>query len=184
MVLAMTLSTTVLLATGTPTKVKADQSSVTWEGKKVLGSHQGDITVKDGTLDFDGDVLVGGTFTIDMSTINCTDLSAGQGKEKLEGHLASDDFFGIATHPTATFTITKVVSRGKMGEYKIVGNMTIKGKTNEVKFNAVVKDGMAKADITLDRTEYDIRYGSGSFFDSLGDKTIYDEFDLSIALAY
>lgn len=182
--LIMTLTASALLATGTPKDVKVNESQLTWKGKKVLGSHEGTIAVQSGTLDFDGDMLVGGTFTIDMTTINCSDLKPGQGKEKLEGHLASDDFFGAATFPTATFVITKVSSRGKAGEYRIVGNMTIKGKTNEVKFNAIVKDGMAKADITLDRTEYDVRYGSGSFFDSLGDNTIYDEFDLSVALAY
>lgn len=180
--LALALGATTLMANGVP--VKADKSSVTWKGYKVLGSHSGSVAIKEGTLEFDGDVLTGGSFVIDMSSIACSDLTPGEGKEKLEGHLKSPDFFGIENYPSALLEITKVVSRGKPGDYKIIGNLTIKEKTNPVKFNAVVMDGLAKADIKIDRTEYDVRYGSGSFFDNLGDNTIYDEFDLSIVLAY
>jgi polyisoprenoid-binding protein YceI len=106
----------------------------------------------------------------------------GGGKGKLEGHLKSDDFFGVAAHPTATIKFTKVVSRGVAGEYKITANITIKNITKEIKFNATAKDGTANATIKLDRSDFDIKYGSGSFFDNLGDKTIYDEFDLAITL--
>ena len=128
--------------------------------------------------------LVGGIFTIDMTTIACLDLS-GEYQGKLEGHLKSDDFFGVEKYPTATFVITKAVPQGP-GKYKVIGNMTIKDKTEEVQFNASVeeRDGKvtASATITLDRSKYDVRYGSGSFFDNLGDKTIYDDFDLTVNL--
>ena len=119
-----------------------------------------------------------------MTTLISTDLT-GNSKGKLEGHLKSDDFFGVATYPTSTFVITKAVPQGP-GKYKIIGNITIKGTTQEIQFPATVeaKDGKvtAKADITIDRSKFDIRYGSGSFFDNLGDKTIYDNFDLSVSL--
>ena len=82
--------------------------------------------------------------------------------------------------------MTKVISRGKAGEYKVIGDLTIKATTKEIKFNTVVDNTtgvpVATADITIDRSDFDIRYGSGSFFDNLGDKTIYDEFDLSLNL--
>ena len=120
-----------------------------------------------------------------MTTINCEDLQ-GEWADKLVSHLKSDDFFGVATYPTAKFVITSVVSRGKPGEYKIVGDLTIKETTKEIKFNALLNEvdgkNVATADITIDRSEFDVRYGSGSFFDNLGDKTIYDEFELSINL--
>jgi polyisoprenoid-binding protein YceI len=136
-------------------------------------------------LEYTDGVLTGGTFTVDMTTIDCTDLE-GEWKDKLVNHLKSADFFGVETYPTATFVITDVVSRGKPGEYKVVGDMTIKNKTNEVKFNAVIDDSgegrTGTANVTIDRSEYDVRYGSGSFFDNLGDKTIYDDFDLEISL--
>ena len=165
--------------------VNPSASSVVWKGYKVTGQHAGTIGIKEGTLEMDHGTFVGGTFTIDMSTIKVTDLE-GEYAEKLRGHLSSDDFFGVANYPTAKFEITKVVSRGTPGDYKVVGNMTIKEKTNEVKFNAQVnmKDGIATAtaDITIDRSEFDVRYGSASFVNNLKDKTIYDEFELSIKL--
>lgn len=166
-------------------KVSADKSEMTWTGYKVLGKHTGTVKVKSGSLSFADEELMGGTFEIDMSSLKCTDLE-GKMAGKLEGHLKSADFFGVEKHPTAKFEITKVVSRGKTGEYKVLGNLTIKGKTQPIKFNTVVsmeKDALdATADISIDRSDYDIRYGSGSFFDGLGDKTIYDEFDLSLKL--
>lgn len=166
--------------------VDTQSSVITWKGYKVTGEHAGTLKIKNGKLDFDNGTLTGGSFDIDMASLEVTDLKSGRGKEKLEGHLKSPDFFGTAKFPTAKFVITKVVSRGKAGDYKIIGNITIKEATKEIKFNANVTEAAgvktATADITLDRTDFDVRYGSGSFFDGLGDKTIYDEFDLSVKL--
>jgi polyisoprenoid-binding protein YceI len=124
---------------------------------------------------------------MDMTSITVEDLT-GEGAKKLGGHLKSDDFFGVTAHPTSKFVITKVVSRGTPGAYKIIGNLNLKAATKELRFNADIKTIEGKqtavAKIKLDRSEYDIRYGSGSFFDNLGDKTIYDEFDLEINLVY
>ena len=118
-----------------------------------------------------------------MTSIKVLDLQGG-GATKLEGHLKSADFFGVEAHPTATYTITKVAPRGTPGAYKVTGDMAIKGMTKEVRFNAMVADGVAKATIVLDRTDYNVKYGSGSFFSNLGDKTIHDEFTLDVSLAY
>lgn len=162
-----------------------EKSAIVWKARKVTGAHEGTVKLQSGGLEYTDGVLTGGTFTVDMTTIDCTDLE-GEWKDKLVNHLKSADFFGVETYPTATFVITDVVSRGKPGEYKIVGDMKIKNKTNEVKFNAVIDDSgegrTGTANITIDRSEYDVRYGSGSFFDNLGDKTIYDDFDLEISL--
>ena len=160
------------------------ESVITWKGKKVTGSHTGNINIQEGGLEFDeAGMLTGGMFVIDMNSITCTDLGAG-GAAKLVGHLKSDDFFGVATYPTAKFEITKVVSRGTPGSYKIVGNLTIKETTKEIKFQADLTDSSGSADIVIDRSDFNVRYGSGSFFDNLGDKTIYDEFELSVNLAF
>ena len=165
--------------------VDLEESVVVWKARKVTGAHEGTVSLKSGGLEFTDGALTGGSFEMDMTTIDCTDLE-GSWKEKLVGHLKSPDFFGVENYPTANFVITKVISRGTPGEYKIVGDMTIKETTKEIKFNTVIaENGEIKtgtANITLDRSEYDIRYGSGSFFDNLGDKTIYDEFDLEITL--
>ncbi|OWY25170.1 YceI family protein [Sphingobacteriales bacterium UPWRP_1] len=166
--------------------VDLQNSKILWTGYKVTGKHTGTVNLVRGTLTFDGENLSGGNFEIDMNSITCTDLE-GEWAGKLVGHLKSDDFFGANNYPTAKFNITKVVSMGKPGEYKVLGDMTIKSTTKPVKFfttvskNAVNKN-IATAKITIDRSEFDIKYGSGSFFDSLGDKTIYDEFELEISL--
>lgn len=172
-----------------PVKVPADLTSsfVKWTGYKVTGQHFGKVMLKSGSLEFEGDNLIGGAFEMDMTSITVEDLS-GEGAKKLGGHLKSDDFFGVAAHPTSKFVITKVVSRGTPGAYKIIGNLNLKAATKELRFNADIKTIEGKqtavAKIKLDRSEYDIRYGSGSFFENLGDKTIYDEFDLEINLVY
>ena len=165
--------------------VNAASSAIVWKGYKVTGEHTGTVKIKDGKLSFSNGVLNGGEFTIDMNSINNTDLE-GEWAGKLVGHLKSDDFLGVASHPTSKLVITRAIALDTKGNYKIVGNLTIKGITKEVKFQANVKEANgsvnATGKITVDRSEYDIRYGSGSFFDGLGDKTIYDEFDLQVSL--
>jgi len=165
--------------------VDPDKSIIEWEGKKVTGAHSGTIQIQSGMLEMLDGNLVGGKFVIDMNSIKNTDIEGG-GARKLEGHLKSPDFFGVEAHPKSQFVITKVSSRGTEGDYKIVGDMTIKEITKEIKFNAQLESekGMTavSADITIDRSDFDIRYGSGSFFDNLGDKTIYDDFTLRVKL--
>lgn len=168
-----------------PVKVDVESSFIVWKGYKVTGSHYGKIKIKSGALEFNEGVLTGGTFEMDMNSITCDDLTGGS-NEKLVGHLKSDDFFSAATHPVATFKITAVTPKGTPGDYKIVGNLTIKGITKEVKFYANVADAdgqiKASADVTVDRSEYNVRFGSNSFFGNLGDKTIYDDFELTVNL--
>ncbi len=166
-------------------QVDTKTSVVSWKGYKVTGSHYGKISIKSGKLDFNNGALTGGSFEIDMNTITCEDLSGGTA-DKLIGHLKSDDFFGVSKYPTSRFVITQVVSRGTPGAYKIAGDLTIKSTTKPIKFFADVKEEggrmVATAKITVDRSDFDVRFGSGSFFDNLGDKTIYDEFDIDLKL--
>ncbi len=162
-------------------KVEVKESTIKWEGEKLTGSHDGVIQLKEGFFLMDGDELVGGEFVVDMSTIEVKDLE-GDNKAKLEGHLNSDDFFGVENHGEAKFTIKTAAKKGDT--YGISGDMTIKGKTNPIAFDLKMVEGKASTEFKIDRTKYDIRYGSGSFFDNLGDKTIYDEFKLMIELMY
>jgi len=163
--------------------IDLEKSTVEWVGKKVTGKHNGTIDIKDADLKMEGAALVGGSFTVDMTTIKVTDLQ-GEYAGKLEGHLKSDDFFGVANYPTAKFEITKVASLGTPGDFKVTGDLTIKETTKAIKFNAKVSADAATAEIVVDRSEYDVRYGSGSFFDNLGDKTIYDDFTLTVNLVF
>ena len=157
-------------------QIKTDKSKIVWKGYKVTGSHEGTIGIKSGALIFEGDKLTGGEFVIDMTTINTTDLE-GEYKGKLDGHLKSDDFFGVTNHPTAKLVFNSVTASGK-NAYNVNGDLTIKGKTNPVTFVISIYGNKATASLKVDRTKYDVRYGSTSFFDGLKDKAIYDEFDL------
>ena len=167
---------------GDKKEIKTENSKVVWKGYKVTGSHQGVIAIKSGQLTFNEDKLTGGDFIIDMSTITNTDLE-GEYKGKLEGHLKSDDFFGIEKFPTASLIFKKVKSTGK-NSYEVTGDLTIKGKTGSVTFDVSIYGNKANASLKIDRTKFDVRYGSTSFFDGLKDKAIYDEFDLIADLEF
>jgi polyisoprenoid-binding protein YceI len=163
-------------------EINTKNSTVLWKGNKVTGSHEGVIKIKSGLLKFNKEELIGGEFEIDMNSLVCTDLS-GEYKGKLEGHLKSDDFFGVTKFPTATLKIKKVIKQ-KGNIYECTGDITIKGKTEVVQFNTTLNKNSATAKIKIDRTKFDVKYGSGSFFDGLGDNMIYDEFDLNINLSF
>ena len=158
------------------------KSSITWKGYKPTGSHEGTIDIKSGHLSFDNDKLVGGEFVVDMQTLVSTDME-GEYKGKLEGHLKSDDFFGVEEHPTSTLVFTDVKQSGK-NAYDVTADLTIKGKTNPVSFKISIYGSKATASLKVDRAKYDVRYGSTSFFDGLKDKAIYDEFDLVADLEF
>lgn len=182
--LALLLSATALAnpIDGEKKDIKVEESKVTWKGYKVTGSHYGSIALKSGALMFEGDQLTGGEFVVDMTTINTQDLE-GEYKGKLDGHLKADDFFGVANHPTSKLVFTSVMQTGK-NSYKVTGDLTIKSQTHPVTFDMSVYGSKATANVKVDRTKYDIKYGSGSFFDNLGDKAIYDEFDLVVDLEF
>jgi polyisoprenoid-binding protein YceI len=181
LLLAISLTTSVFADSQ---KVDASKSSVKWLAKKVTGEHSGTIGMKEGNLVVEKGKITGGKIVIDMNSIANTDLADATWNAKLIGHLKSDDFFGVASFPTSEFVITKVESNGT--SHVISGNLTIKGITNPASFTATsVRDGkntIYSGTMTVDRTKYNIRYGSKSFFDDLGDKAIYDEFTLNFNL--
>lgn len=168
--------------------LKPAASSIEWHAEKITGSHSGTIALKKGNVIIENEKLTGGTFIIDMSTIVVTDID-GAGKTKLEGHLNSKDFFNTKEFNESSFVITSV-NETKLTEEgfntEITGKLTIKGISNEVSFPAKVEVEKGKfaayGEMTVDRTKFDISYGSASFFDNLGDRAIYDDFTLKISL--
>ncbi len=117
-----------------------------------------------------------------MKSISTTDLT-GEYKEKLDGHLKADDFFGVEKFPTASLVFKKVTPVNAT-TYTVVADLTIKGKMNPVTFTLVTSATGASADVKINRAKYDVQYGSETFLGSLGDKAIYDDFDLKIKLVY
>ena len=170
------------VATAQTKKVNVEKSTITWNAKKVTGEHSGTVNLKEGNLIFKGNKLAGGNFTVDMTSLITTDLT-GDWKGKLEGHLKSDDFFGTAKNPTSTLAF-KTIAAKPNGVYTVTAGLTIKGITNPVTFDITVKGDTATTVVTIDRTKYDIKYNSKSFFDSIGDKAIYDDFTLTVNLQF
>ena len=159
-------------------KADASKSSLKWTGKKVSGEHYGMINLKEGVFTVKGDKIASGKFVIDMASITVDDLE-GEWRDKLTGHLNSDDFFSTAKYKSATLEITEG-SKFKGDVATVKGNLTIKGITKPVSFK-VKRDGKKyTSTVVVDRTLYDIRYGSGKFFDNLGDKMIDDNFTLEV----
>jgi polyisoprenoid-binding protein YceI len=163
--------------------IDSKATSATWLAKKVTGEHAGGIKISKGNVMSDGKNLTGGTFEFDMTSITCTDLKEKEWNDKLIGHLNSEDFFNVSKNPTATFELTKSVLKSG-NDFELTGKLTIKGITNEITFPAMIKMDAKKlvtiAKITVNRTKFDIKYGSASFFESLGDKAISDDFELNI----
>lgn len=170
-------------------KVNTQESTLKWHATKVTGEHFGTINVESGELQLTGNNLTGGVFTIDMSSITNTDLPA-EYKAKLEGHLKSDDFFSTEKFKNSVLKIKSVsaIKNAKPGtdNYTITADLTIKGITKEITFPSMVvvsKDKViANSSIDINRAAYDVRYGSKTFFESIGDKAIDDVFNIKVRL--
>ena len=164
-------------------KVDAAKSTISWVGKKVTGQHEGTVNLKEGNLIFKSKKVVGGNFTVDMTSMTTTDLKAGQGKEKLDGHLKSEDFFGTEKFQSATL-VFKSIGENSTGVYSVTADLTIKGVTNSVNFELTVSANAANAKLSIDRTKFGIKYGSKSLADTIADRAIDDEFELTVALKF
>ena len=165
--------------------VSKESSILEWTGKKVTGEHNGTLKLKSGEFTLSDNMIISGKFTVDMTTIVCLDLENEEYNKKLVGHLMSDDFFGTSKYPTAIFIINKS-SKISNNEYLVKGDLTIKGITHPIEFKVFqtkTNEGLKfKGALVVDRTKYDIRYGSGKFFESLGDNMIYDDFIVELDL--
>lgn len=162
-------------------QVSLEDSSLAWQGEKVVGkSHTGLINLKSGNLIISDGKLTGGQFIMDMESI-----SSDEGIDALVKHLKSDDFFNVAAYPEA---ILKINSADTMGtsSYAVNADLTIKGIVIPITFQTDLSqsDGMllAMSNFTIDRTNWDIRYGSGQFFKELGDEIIKDEISFTVSL--
>lgn len=163
-------------------KVDTKKSTIHWLGKKITGQHDGYIQLQSGELSLKDGNITGGTFVIDMNSMTNEDLESQEYKDKLMGHLKSDDFFSVETYPTASLTITEATPFTQ-DIATVYGKLTIKGTTEPVKFEVKREGKTYTSKLDIDRSKFDVRYGSNSFFDNLGDKAIDDIFTLNITLA-
>lgn len=175
-------------ASATELPVNTETSVVKWKGAKVTKSHNGTLKLSEGTVTVEAGELKGGSFTIDMTTLENEDLAGTDMYEKLIGHLKSPDFFNVDSFPTATFVITSVEPSTEEGAtHKVAGNMTIKGITKNLSFPATVSTSetglKSTAAFSFDRSEFDVRFGSKTFFpDKLADELIKNDIELEVVL--
>ena len=146
----------------------------------------GTIDLKSGWLAVEGSAITGGEFVVDMNSIKDTEIKDDNMRAKLEGHLKSDDFFGVEKYPLSKLIITGS-TKFEAGKAVVKGNLTVKAATHPVEFTVTESKSGAvttyAADITFDRSLYDVRFGSGKFFSNLGDNAINDEIKLNVKLA-
>lgn len=169
--------------------INTQLSKVEWFAEKIGGKHNGTINISSGEIENNHGMLAVKA-EIDMSTIVDLDMQAGEWKTKLENHLKSADFFDAAKYPKAKFVSTSItpITEKKEGGFthKVKGNLTIKDKTNPIEFDAIIKMEPTKIGCTgtavVDRSKYDVKYGSKSFFPEIGDKMIYDEFKVKFLI--
>jgi polyisoprenoid-binding protein YceI len=166
-------------------QIQKSSSTVNWTGKKVLGLHTGRINVAEGYVEMVDNQLTGGEIQIDMTSIVITDIEDNKICNEFLDHLLSADFFSVDQFKTAKLTITGSTKTDN-GKCKVNGTLTIKNISHAVSFTASIEvftDYLhSLGEIVIDRTLYNIRYGSGKFIANLGDKLIYDDFVLQFKL--
>ena len=166
--------------------VSPTDSTITWKGSKLGGTHTGLILIKEGFLTIQNEKIIGGKVDIDMSSIFCTDIEDRETAQKLEGHLKSADFFDIENFPFATLEVLSMNPNEQKDTYEVKANLTIKDITKEIIFPAKIQVNnqqiIADRELTIDRTEYDVTYMAESLTGQIKYKFIYNNFDLNIHL--
>lgn len=148
---------------GNELSLNTAESKLRWEGHKVTGKHHGEVAITSGSLVVDQEgKLTGGDFVIDLNSIDVQDLE-GENRDKLTGHLKSADFFDVENHPEAKFTITSVEAGNSENHVLVSGNLTIRGVTKNITFDAAVKAGsteefIAEADFNIEREDFGVSY--------------------------
>jgi polyisoprenoid-binding protein YceI len=159
------------------------KSVIYWNGRKMMGSHQGTINFKSGTIVFKDKKLVSASFIVDMNSIKNTDIEDPEKNKNLVTHLKSDDFFNVEKFPEAQMVVTKI-DRKPRDDYFLIGKLTIRGKSSDVKMPVTFafNGDRLSSNITcaFDRSKHDVKFGSESFFAKIGDKIIYDDIDLNV----
>lgn len=179
--LGVLLLASIFTVSAQKSEINLAKSTVKWTGNKIGGSHNGDIKIKSGFVSFKNGEIVNGEVVIDMNSITNADLTDEGYNQKLVGHLKSDDFFGVEKFPVSTFKVTKA-TKFQNGKSTLTGVLTIKGRSATISYDVSRKGNIYSTQLKVDRSKFDVRYGSNSFFDNLGDKVIDDIFILDIQL--
>ena len=159
--------------------IDLEKSKIKWTGKEITTrSHYGTLKFVEGEIKFQPEAVTG-KVVVDMESLSVDDLTGGS-KARLEGHLRSDDFFSVSSHKSSTIEVTSSKKNGD--DFDIDGVLTIKGISHPISFVLSVDNKVATSKLTFDRSKYDVRFRSGTFFENLGDKLILDDIELEVEL--
>lgn len=171
--------------------IDLEESRVEWLGRNLINKHWGTVALEAGHLTFEGGILSGGEIVIDLTRLECTDLAGTNLHDVLISHLHNDDFFDVENHPNAKFVITQVEpgleSAPGSPNLKITADLTIRGQTHPIVFTAsagLTEEGKpaAQAAFSIDRTRWDIIYGSGKFFHHLAGHVVNDQLEFQLRI--
>ena len=158
-------------------------SSLKWTGKELsTKEHYGSLIFMSGNLILKNDQPLKGKFVVDMTSLKNLDLPEDY-RPRLEGHLKSDDFFSVSKFPEAYLEMESVIKKAE-NNFEVKGTLTIKEINHPITFTLLNNDSNWEAKLVFDRSKYDVRYGSGSFFENLGDKLIYDDIVIETKLVF
>ena len=159
--------------------IDLEKSTIKWTGKEITtSSHYGTLKFIDGEIKFQPEAVTG-KVVVDMESLSVDDLTGGS-KARLEGHLRSDDFFSVSSHKSSTIEVTSSKKNGD--DFDVDGVLTIKGISHPISFVLSVDNKVATSKLTFDRSKYDVRFRSGTFFENLGDRLILDDIELEVEL--
>lgn len=157
--------------------VNLKDSKLKWTGSKLMSKHWGEVSFKTAEVSVTENKLVSGKFVVDMNTITVTDITDKGTAAKFLGHVKTGDFFEVNKYPTSILKVTKVTPQ------KMMGDLTIKGKTLPIAFPYKKNGNLYEGTMSFDRTKYGITYNSSNFFKKIGDKAIKDTVDLDFKIA-
>lgn len=167
------------------------QSCIEWIGRNLAGSHYGTINILDGKIPIQRGMPVNASFTIDMNSITNLDLVDPTLNSLLVGHLKSDDFFDVEIFSTAQFDAVafRPINGAQAGEpnFEVTGKLTIKGIAQTITFPAIIsltenRTIAAEAHFDIDRTRWNVIYGSGKIFEKLGRHLVNDHITILLKL--
>lgn len=170
--------------------IDREQSVFRWTGRNLFNQHNGRIAFKSGSLEIREGRLSGGSVTLDMTQITCSDLKDSGMIAGLIGHLMTDDFFSVNKYPEASFELSdaRPIENAPSGDSNLTleGQLTLRGTTQPVEMFAQLtylggKLGL-QGRFDVDRTQFGSIYGSGKNFEKLGQHVVNDKISVSFQL--
>jgi rhodanese-related sulfurtransferase len=170
-------------------RIDTGNSRLEWIGRNLNNRHYGRIAIREGELAIANGRPAGGGIVLDMQSISNLDLQDPTWHDMLIRHLKSDDFFAVERFPTASFTLAGWEAQEGISpeapRWMATGDLTIKDVTRPVRFPAIVapqQDGSIKAHAAfdIDRTLWNVCYGSCRLFERLGMHLVHDMISLEL----